>query len=164
MRDPLRHSLVEQLPHLRRFALELTGSAADADDLVQEACERALLNAQSWQPGTRLDSWMCRIIQNLWIDSRRRAGRRGEHLEIAQLDAAVPALQTRPAAETRSDLAQVERVLRQMPEAQRSVLMLTCIQGLSHRECATVLNIPIGTVMSRLARARESLHRHWQTT
>lgn len=159
MQDQLPHRLVSLLPCLRRFALDLTGSAADADDLVQAACERALVNATSWRPDSRLDSWLFRIMQNLWIDWRRRVARRGEHMEVGA--AADPALTLDGAlmAERRADLARIARALDEIPRLQRHVLMLTCVQGLTHQECAGILNVPIGTVMSRLARARESLHR-----
>lgn len=164
MPDQLPHRLVSLLPNLRRFALDLTGSTADADDLVQAACERALVNAASWRPDSRLDSWLFRIMQNLWIDWRRRVERRGEHMEVgmaAESSLALGGLALDGAllAERRADLARIGRALDEIPQLQRHVLMLTCVQGLTHQECAGLLNIPIGTVMSRLSRARESLHR-----
>jgi RNA polymerase sigma factor, sigma-70 family len=163
MPDTLPHRLVALLPHLRRFAFTLTGNAADADDLVQAACERALVNAASWRVDSRLDSWLFRIMQNLWIDLRRRAERRGEHVEVGSIADAAFAVDGALAAERHADLSHIARALRQMPEMQRHVLMLTCVRGLTHQECAGLLNIPIGTVMSRLARARENLHRRLDT-
>lgn len=159
MPDQISHRLVCLLPSLKRFALDLTGSAADADDLVQAACERALVNAASWRPDSRLDSWLFRIMQNLWIDGRRRMERRGEHMEVGSVTDAALALDGALVAERRADLARIARALDDIPHLQRRVLMLTCVQGLTHQECAGLLKIPIGTVMSRLARARESLHR-----
>jgi len=152
-----RLRLVEVLPRLRRFALSLTGNLDQADDLVQEACVRALANASQWQPGTRLDSWMYRIIQNLWFDRLRARKVRGEQLDI---DDAPQLLGSdgRDVVETRFVLADVSRRMSQLPKDQQLVVGLVCIDGLSYKEAAETLGLPIGTVMSRLARARSSLN------
>jgi RNA polymerase sigma-70 factor (ECF subfamily) len=144
------------LPRLRRFAYGLTGSIDAGDDLVQSACERALSRLHQWQAGTRLDSWMYRIMQNLWFDELR-AGRRRE-LVTEELDA-----MTGGDAETemamRLDLAAVRRRIADLPPDQRAVLLLVSVDGLSYKEAAVALEVPIGTVMSRLARARLALAR-----
>lgn len=156
MTAAFQRELVQLVPRLRRFAYALSGSRADADDLVQAACERALRNADRFQPGTRMDSWMYRIVQNLWLDDRRRRGVRGHAVdpEAANLSDAGKAART---PEDRLMLEQVRVAMAALPEPQRAVLALVGLEGLSYRETAEVLEVPIGTVMSRLARARDAL-------
>ncbi|MEO0361803.1 MAG: RNA polymerase sigma factor [Pseudomonadota bacterium] len=156
MTPEFRQDLVKLAPRLRRFAYSLTNHRADADDLVQSAYERALKNAESFRVGTRLDSWLYRIIQNLWIDQRRRLATRGT--EVDPVDAGLSdggAAAGAPAA--RLMLAQVREAMAELPDGQRAVISLVAIEGLSYKEAAEALEIPVGTVMSRLARARERL-------
>lgn len=156
MTDRFRHDLVALVPKLRRFALSLTGNAADADDLVQSACVKALKNAEQFRDGTRMDSWMYRIVQTLWIDDRRRAKTRG-----AQIDPEDAGLSDGGRAarlpEDRMMLGRTRIAMAGLPDTQREVLSLVAIEGLSYKETAEVLDIPVGTVMSRLHRAREAL-------
>jgi RNA polymerase sigma-70 factor (ECF subfamily) len=156
MADSFQRDLVALVPRLRRFALSLCGNPVDADDIVQAACEKALKNRAQFREGTRMDSWMYRIIQTLWIDDRRRARTRGTAVdpEDAALSdegkaAALPG--------DRLMLARVRRAMDELPAPQRLVLSLVAIEGLSYKEAAEVLDIPVGTVMSRLSRAREAL-------
>jgi RNA polymerase sigma-70 factor, ECF subfamily len=158
MTDAFRHELVLLVPRLRRFAYTLTGSRADADDLVQSACERALKNAGRFELGTRMDSWMYRIVQNLWIDNRRQHAVRGRTVEPEDAGLSDGGLAART-PEDRMTLARVRTAVDTLPEAQRAVLALVAVEGLSYREAAETLDVPIGTVMSRLSRAREALHR-----
>lgn len=151
-----KRDLVDCVPRLRRFALSLAGNRHDADDLVQSACERALKNADQFVPGARIDSWMYRIVQNLWIDQRRRTATRGvavdpedANLSDGGRSASLP--------EDRMMLAKAREAMATLPEGQREVLSLIAIEGLSYKETAEVLDLPIGTVMSRLSRAREAL-------
>jgi RNA polymerase sigma-70 factor, ECF subfamily len=155
--ENIRQQIVALLPRLRRFALGLTGSRDDADDLVQAACERALSRLHQWQPDTRLDSWMFRIIKTIRIDQWRGQQARGEQVE---LDEAGPLVGTngRHVTEVRNTLEVVCRAMEQLPDEQRLVLTLVSVDGLSYEEAAAVLEVPIGTVMSRLARARRRLH------
>lgn len=150
--------LVALLPRLRRFARGLARSAEDGDDLVQAACERALLRRDQFEPGTRLDSWMYRIVQNLWIDNRRRYSR-----EVAGIDAGELAQQSVAMAPVGADdalyLAQVREAIGQLPEDQRAVLMLISVEGVAYKDAAEILDLPLGTVMSRLSRARLALGR-----
>lgn len=157
MTADFRLRLVEVLPRLRRFALSLTGTLDQADDLVQEACVRALANASQWQPGTRLDSWMYRIIQNLWFDRLRSQKVRGEQVELSDAPE-LSGSDGRDVVESRSLLAAVGRRMSELPKEQQIVVGLVCIDGLSYKEAAEALGLPIGTVMSRLARARASLY------
>jgi RNA polymerase sigma-70 factor, ECF subfamily len=148
--------LVALVPRLRRFAYALTGSADDGDDLVQAACERALRGAGRFQAGTRMDSWMFRIIQNLWLDSRRRAARQGASVELDVVQVSDAGLSAQR-AEDRMTLARVRDQMATLPRKQRVVLALVAIEGLSYSETADILGVPIGTVMSRLSRARARL-------
>jgi RNA polymerase sigma-70 factor (ECF subfamily) len=148
--------MVELLPRLRRFAYALTGNLDKADDLVQETCARALTSADQWQAGTRLDSWMYRIAQNIWFDRVRATKIRGE----VDVDGAtdIVGVDGRDVTESLLTLQVVARAIRELPGDQQLVLMHVCIDGLSYKHTADALGIPIGTVMSRLARARRALH------
>jgi RNA polymerase sigma-70 factor, ECF subfamily len=153
--DEARRQLCQFTPRLRRFALTLTGSQVDADDLVQSTFERALVCLQQWEPGTRLDSWLYRIAQNLWIDQRRRMRVRGT-TESAD-DMVLPGEDGREVNERNLMVRDAMRALAALPEEQQVVLALVSIEGLSYEEAAKVLNVPRGTVMSRLARARRAV-------
>jgi RNA polymerase sigma-70 factor (ECF subfamily) len=150
------NQLIAFLPNLRRFALSLCRSADLADDLVQLTCERAIANASSFEPGTRFDAWLFRILRNLWIDHLRRDKTAGPREDIALHEdrlagdaGAVP--------EHRLMLKEAWNAIGELSEEQREVLILVCVEELSYREAALVLSIPIGTVMSRLARARANI-------
>lgn len=157
MTETFRAALVALLPRLRRFALGLTSDAERADDLVQAACERALTRGHQWQPGTRLDSWMFRIVQNLWIDQLRGSSRIApiEDEELQNIEGE----DWNARIESKITLEAVLAAMATLPPAMRSVLMLVCVEELSYQEAAAVLEVPIGTVMSRLARARIAVHR-----
>jgi RNA polymerase sigma-70 factor (ECF subfamily) len=152
----VRNQIAALLPRLRRFALGLTGNPADADDLVQDAVERALRNLHQWQQGTRLDSWMFRITQNLWIDAVR--ARRVRAVVAHDPEAAEKvAVDGAREVEARLTFADTVRALAELPEEQRAVVALVLIDGMSYRDAADTLNVPMGTVTSRLARARMAL-------
>lgn len=149
----VRLQIAALLPRLRRFARALARAREDADDLVQAAIEKALARTEQWEPGTRLDSWLFRIMQNAWIDEVRARQRRGEtfvpeeeteHLGVGTPDAQVDALAVRKA-------------VAQLKDDQRAVVALVLVEGFSYDEAAGVLGVPVGTVTSRLARARERL-------
>jgi RNA polymerase sigma-70 factor (ECF subfamily) len=149
--------MVELLPRLRRFAVALTGDLDQADDLVQEACMRALSRVEQWQPGTRLDSWMYRIAQNLWLDRMRAKKVRGEQVDVESAEA-LAGPDGREVVESRLTLNAVSAAMAYLPNEQRMLIALVCIDGLSYKEAAEITETPIGTVMSRLARARRELH------
>jgi RNA polymerase sigma-70 factor (ECF subfamily) len=149
----LRGELVELLPRLRRFARSLARSPHDADDLVQLAVERALTRLDQWRPGSRLDSWMFGIVRNAWIDETRARRRRDRVFEPEEAGAHV----ADAASESHIHRLSVEAALARLPEEQREVVALVLIEGLAYKEAAAVLDVPIGTVTSRLARAREAL-------
>ena len=156
MSDQFKKDLVDLVPRLRRFALSLTGNQADADDLVQSACVKALKNEAQFRPGTRMDSWMYRIIQTLWIDDRSRAKTRGTSIDAEDAGLSDGGRAAR-LPEDRMMLNQAREAMAGLREDQRTVLSLVAIEGLSYKETAEVLDVPIGTVMSRLSRARASL-------
>lgn len=156
--------LVALLPRLRRFARSLAGDTDRADDLVQEACERALRSQDGFTPGTRFDSWMFRILRNLWLDGhRRRAARGGIHETLDDAES-IPGADGTGLAMNLLELRDAERALLRLPQEQREALVLTCIEDLSYAEAAAVLGVPPGTVMSRAARGRIALARALGTT
>lgn len=156
MSDAIRTEMIQMLPRLRSFARSLTGVADQADDLVQQTVEKALRNITSYQPGTRLDSWLFRIMRNAWIDGHR-ARRPTTSLDDADATAPIMGEDGRKTTEDRLHLADVHRVMATLPEEQRAVLLLVCVEGMRYREVAEALDIPEGTVMSRLSRARVAL-------
>jgi RNA polymerase sigma-70 factor (ECF subfamily) len=152
----MREEMVALLPRLRRFAYGLTGNMADGDDLLQSACLRALDRAEQWRPGTRLDSWLYRILQNLWIDQIRSGWRREIAIGEDEM-AAIPGGDQAREMEAKLGLAAVRREIAKLPAEQRAVLLLVSVEGASYKDAAEILEIPIGTVMSRLSRARLTL-------
>jgi RNA polymerase sigma-70 factor, ECF subfamily len=147
--------LVAVLPRLRRFARGLTGSSIEADDLVQAACERALARRHQFQEGTRFDSWMFRIVQTIWIDQIRSREVRKTDGDIGEdrLGSDEPVRRV----EARLTLAEVRRAVDRLTPDQRAALLLVTVEGLSYKEAAEVVDVPVGTIMSRLARARIAL-------
>ncbi len=156
MDETLKREIVAFLPRLRRYAQALTGSRADGDDLVQATCERAIRHLDSWQPGSRLDAWLFRIARNLFLNELRARKVRGPQHDIED-HAASHATDGRPGQEARLDLERVRGLLGRLPEEQRSVLLLIAVEGLSYQETAAALDLPMGTVTSRLARGRLAL-------
>ncbi|MDX5361970.1 MAG: RNA polymerase sigma factor [Alphaproteobacteria bacterium] len=157
METDIRHEIAALTPRLRRFAYALAGSMDEGDDLVQSACVKALSGLDRFRPGTRLDSWMYRIVQTLWIDRARMARRRATAPDPDAIAAASDEGLAARRPDDRLTLARVRQAVQDLPEDQRAVLVLVAIEGLSYREAAETLEIPIGTVMSRLARARARL-------
>ncbi|MDH4442797.1 MAG: RNA polymerase sigma factor [Rhizobium sp.] len=154
--DRVGARLVSFLPNLRRFAISLCRARDVADDLVQQTCERALAAADSFDPESRFDAWVFRILRNLWLDQLRRQKTAGPTVDIDDMhDLSVASGEGQ--SEARLALAKVEAALQQLPPEQREVLVLVCIEEMSYRYAADVLDIPVGTVMSRLARARKAL-------
>jgi RNA polymerase sigma-70 factor (ECF subfamily) len=157
MSEEVRRQIVALLPRLRRFAFSLTRSRADADDLVQSACEKALSRLHQFEPGTRLDSWMFRIAHTVFIDRQRQQKVRStmaidETAEVMGFDA-----RTHERTEAREALAIVRGEIERLPDEQRVLIAMVAIDGMSYQQAAETLEIPIGTVMSRLARARRKL-------
>ncbi len=154
--DRVEDQLVAFLPNLRRFAISLCGSRDIADDLVQMACERALANEQHFERGTRFDAWMFRILHNLWIDDIRKRKTAGHQEDIDERHD-IAGVSGEREMEARLTLTSVSQAIADLADEQREVLLLVCVEEFSYRETADILAIPIGTVMSRLARARRNL-------
>ena len=142
------------LPRLRRFAAGLTRDAADGDDLCQATVIRALEKRDLWRPGTRLDSWMYRMMRNIWIDEARVRKRRGETFagEDAGLSVGVGGGQ-----EEAVELSVIDRGLRTLPDEQREAVLLVMVEGYSYKEAAGIVGCPVGTLNSRLVRGRDAL-------
>ncbi len=153
-----RDQIVALLPRLRRFAFSLTSNLADADDLVQSACERALSREDQWHPGTRLDSWMFRIIHTLRIDQTRSMRERKPHLPLEEATLRSTGNNEKNRIEAKITLDHVIKVMQRLPENDRLILSLVCVEGQSYKDAAATLQVPIGTIMSRLARARRKLY------
>jgi RNA polymerase sigma-70 factor, ECF subfamily len=147
--------LVQLLPRLRRFALTLTRNRDDGDDLVQTAVERAILRRAQWQPGTRLDSWLYTMMRNLWVSElRSRRVRVGSGL----VDASdTDELATPIAAPDHVYGNQMLAMVMSLSDGLSSALLLVAVEGHSYQEAAQILDIPIGTVMSRMSRARQMM-------
>jgi len=148
--------LAELLPRLRRFAFTLSRSAADADDLTQATIERALKSRDQWQPGTRLDSWAYRIMRNLWIDTARARSRR-DKVEAPEEEAERVGEDPTASMDAAVDLSRMMSAMERLPDEQREVVALILIEGFGYREAAEMLDVPIGTVSSRLVRGRTAL-------
>ena len=154
----MRAGMVLLMPRLRRFARALTGSWHQADDLVQDTIVRAMA---SWNDATRLihmEGWLLRIMRNAWIDMQRARRVRLEYADAFRMWSR-SASNDEDATVARLTLGTVEAALRSLPEDQRTVLLLVCVEELSYAQAAAVLDIPVGTVMSRLARGRATLRR-----
>jgi RNA polymerase sigma-70 factor, ECF subfamily len=149
----IHEQIVTLLPRLRRFARNLTRNPHDADDIVQIGVERALTRLDQWRSGARLDSWMFKIVRNAWIDELRSRGRRGKVFLAAEAGENVGT--DSMARET--ELLSVQSAMARLPEDQREAVSLVLVEGLPYREAAEVLDVPIGTLTSRLARGREAL-------
>jgi RNA polymerase sigma-70 factor (ECF subfamily) len=149
----VHEQIVTLLPRLRRFARNLTRNPHDADDVVQIALERALMRLDQWRSEARLDSWMFKIVRNAWIDELRARGRRDKIFLAAEAGDNVG---TDPIAQE-SELMSVHSAMARLPDDQREAVSLVLIEGLPYREAAEVLDVPIGTLTSRLARGREAL-------
>jgi RNA polymerase sigma factor (sigma-70 family) len=152
--NAFQREMVELLPRLRRLARAI--ARGDADDLVQLTLERALARRHQWRPGTRLDSWMFRIMKNAWIDETRARRRQAQVLD-AGADPEAVADDGEAALNLRLQAAEVEREMARLPDEQRLAIALVLVEGLSYKEAAEVLEVPMGTLTSRLVRGRTAL-------
>jgi RNA polymerase sigma factor (sigma-70 family) len=150
------HDLLAILPRLRRFAASLSRDRADGDDLCQAALERALKARDQWQPGTRLDSWIYRIMRNLWIDEARARQRAAKTFAPPEAGEHVGHAGDRD-IEAHVHLSDVDRAMQALPDEQREAIALVLVEGLSYKEAAAVLGVPMGTLTSRLVRGRGAL-------
>lgn len=153
--EALREQIVTLLPRLRRFARTLARDPHDADDLVQIAIERALARSHQLRPGLEPASWLFGIVRNAWIDEARARGRWNRVLAPEELGDRVGDV----SADLGPDILSVQDAMSRLPEEQRSAVALVLIEGLSYKEAAQAMSVPIGTLTSRLARGREALQR-----
>lgn len=126
----------------------------DGDDLCQMTLERALANRDKWQAGTRLDSWMYRIMRNLWIDEARSRQRRGQTFMEEEAGLTIGA---DGAQEAKVELGNVDRAMSRLPAEQREAVLLVMVDGYGYREAAEIIGCPVGTLNSRLVRGRDAL-------
>jgi RNA polymerase sigma-70 factor (ECF subfamily) len=152
--EELGDRLIAILPRLRRFAYGLTGSMGEGDDLLQATCERALSSAHQFDPDTQLEAWAYTIMKSVWIDGLRKRREVAMDQELLENH---PGGDVAAETESRIRLAEVRKLIAKLPEEQRVVLLLVSVEGMKYREAAAVLGCPIGTVMSRLSRARLAL-------
>lgn len=155
-----RQELVCLLPRLWRFGMSLTGATDACHDLVQATCERALTHFCQWRPGSRLDSWTFAIMHSIWKNElRAQAIRRGAGF----VDTDIHPLPAATRVDDDAAAAELYQAVAALPEAQRAALLLVYVEGYGYREAAEILDVPIGTVMSRLARARLALAERLRT-
>jgi RNA polymerase sigma-70 factor (ECF subfamily) len=141
------------IPRLHRFAWVLTGAQADADDITQAALERALIHKRSFTAETPLEAWVIRVARNIWLDQLRRRKVRDAPLDPAMMGAGHQA----DGGDQRLEAGEALRAVQTLPPGQREIVTLVLVEGYTYQEAATALQVPIGTVMSRLARGRRAL-------
>ena len=147
--------LEKEIPRLRRYARALTRNTARADDLVQSSLERALEKQHLWQPGSNLRAWLFTILHNQHVNDVRRSFRLGSPEPIER--DAEPVWSAEPAADVSLQLRDLQRAINTLSLEQREVLLLVGLEGMQYEQVATILHIPVGTVRSRLSRARNTL-------
>ncbi len=147
-----RRLIIEHIPRLRRYARALVGDRYIADDLVQDTLERAWNKFYLWRPGSDLRAWLFTIMHNVFVNETRR-----RRYEIEQLMEEVPQVAVRAVQSEQLELRDVDRALRGLPVEQREIVLLVAVEQFSYEEVSCALDIPIGTVMSRLSRARERM-------
>jgi RNA polymerase sigma-70 factor (ECF subfamily) len=143
----------ELIPRLRRYARALTGERSAADDLVQDTLERAWVKLHLWRRGSDLRAWLFTIMHNVYVNQVRSRA----NLAAIPLDDEIGEIPVRPTQVDMLEVRDIDAALRRLPAEQREVVLLVALERLSYQETASALGIPIGTVMSRLARARERL-------
>jgi RNA polymerase sigma-70 factor (ECF subfamily) len=152
-----RSALVAELPHLLRYARALSRDAVAAEELVQDSASRALSRLHLFQAGTNMRAWLFTVMHNLHRQNLRKSARRPASDQMGEdVESRLAAVDD---ANQRLALRDLDRAIAELPEEQRQVVLLIGLEDMSYQETATVLDIPVGTVMSRLARARERLRR-----
>jgi RNA polymerase sigma-70 factor (ECF subfamily) len=154
MQSEVTTALAELLPRLRAYAQVLTKNSHDADDLVQTTVERALSRIELYQPGTNFKAWMFTILRNCYFTEMRKRARRPESVDPSDHEGA---LSVRAVQQTGLEVRDFSRAFAKLTEMDRTVLILVGAEGMSYQEAADVLGTPIGTVRSRLSRARTRL-------
>ncbi len=154
MTESVLKELPDHLPAVTRFARSLTRNAADGDDLLQDTVERALSRAHQFQEGTNLRAWLFTICRSVFLNSRRKAAARMVHVEFEDIHSAIPAELDQEIA---MEFEDVKAAFATLPLQDRAVIALVTLEGLKYEEAAQVLDVPVGTIRSRLSRARSKL-------
>jgi RNA polymerase sigma-70 factor (ECF subfamily) len=150
-----QYHIVDQIPRLRRYARALLqGDTVAADDLVQDCLERALSRLHSWERGSNLRAWLFTIMHNIYVNQVRRSVNGPQFVEFPEKEPPCPASAN---AESDVSLEWLQRSMQWLSPDQREILLLIAVEGLRYKEVAAILDIPEGTVMSRLSRARQQL-------
>ena len=152
-RKELSNQIVNEVKNLRRYALALTRNATDAEDLVQDCLTRAIASSHTWKPGSNMRSWLFKIMHNIFIDEIRRNRLR----EAAKKDS--DAQYINPPQPATTELGQVLEALSRLPEIYREPIILVAINDMTYAQAAEIIDVPLGTLMSRLSRARQALRR-----
>lgn len=150
----VRHLIVEQIPHLRRYARALVGDRAQAEDLVQDCLERAWSRMHLWKTGTNIRAWLFTILHNIHLNAARKH-RNGPSLASVTIDSTP--MPVRPTQEDGLEVLSLWKAFARLPETQRAPILLIALEDMSYEEAAAVLDIPVGTLMSRIHRGRERL-------
>ena len=145
-----------EIPRLRRYARALTRDVVTADDLVQDCLTRALGRLHLWQEGSDLRAWLFTILHNQYVNHIRRSVREGAAVGLNESE---PLLRRAPQQSKRLELRDLERAIAKLPDEQREVILLVGIEGMRYEEVAAVLDVPVGTIRSRLSRGREALRK-----
>ena len=151
-----RRDIEAEIPRLRRYARALTRDIVTADDLVQDCLTRALGKLHLWQEGSDLRAWLFTILHNQYVNYIRRAVREGATVGLNESE---PLLRRAPQQSKRLELRDLERAIAKLPEEQRTVILLVGLEGMRYEEVAAVLDVPVGTIRSRLSRGREALRK-----
>jgi RNA polymerase sigma-70 factor, ECF subfamily len=150
--DEIRPLFAAEIPRLRRYALALLRNRDCADDLVQDTLLRGLEKLHLYQPGTNLRAWLFTVMHNLYVNSHRRATRRGHTIRVEEVRTSIP-----PSQVSMLELRDLERAMAFLPEDQRTTLLLIGLEGMRYEDVAQICDVPTGTVRSRASRAREAL-------
>jgi len=148
----VRQLIVDQIPHLRRYARALVANREQADDLVQDCLERAWSRMHLWRAGTNIRAWLFTILHNLHVNAARR-----RHSQAGPFYAAAADLPVPPTQEDELNVRDLWQAFARLPEPQRAAILLISVEEMSYGEAAAVLDIPVGTLMSRIHRGRERL-------
>jgi RNA polymerase sigma-70 factor (ECF subfamily) len=152
--DELQRLIAREIPHLHRYALTLLRNTDAADDLVQDCLERALRKRQLWRRQGSMRSWLFRMLYNVFLNARNT--RQRERL-VVPLEAIEPTMTESPRQEKYVEYRAIAQALDQLPAQQYAAIMLIALEGFAYNEAAWMLDVPVGTLRSRLARGREAL-------
>lgn len=152
--ENVRDLIREQIPALRRYARALVGDRDRADDLVQDCLVRAISAEHQWKPGTNIRAWLFTILHNVYVSDWRKISRRPS---VVSIETEEWRLETPPSQITNVQVGELDRALATLPEQQRITILLVGLQGMDYQEAAAVMGVPLGTVRSRLSRARQAL-------